>query len=141
MPFAKGHPKPPNSGKRKGSVNKGTERARRLIAEGDDKAIVDKVVHDAKAGDPVARTVYFRFLRPPTPQPKFVPASIGLKPAATAKEAAAQIAAVVARLDAGDLDLESSHALIEGLRAFVAAYSAAELEVEMEKFRRSEGEQ
>jgi hypothetical protein len=34
MPFAKGHPKPPNSGKRKGSVNKGTERARRLIAEG-----------------------------------------------------------------------------------------------------------
>jgi hypothetical protein len=31
--------------------------------------------------------------------------------------------------------------MIGGLRAFVAAYSAAELEVEMEKFRRSEGEQ
>jgi hypothetical protein len=51
MSFTKGQPKPPNSGKRKGSVNKGTERARRLIAEGDDKIIIDKIVTDAKNGD------------------------------------------------------------------------------------------
>jgi hypothetical protein len=89
----------------------------------------------AKAGDHVAQSLYYRFLRPPPPQPKFVPTPTGLPPAATAKEAAAQIAAIVSRLGAGDLDLESSHALIEGLRAFVAAYGAAELEAEVEKFR------
>jgi hypothetical protein len=35
-------------GRRKGSPNKGTERARRLISEADDKAIVDRVVREAK---------------------------------------------------------------------------------------------
>jgi hypothetical protein len=54
--FTKGTPKPPNSGKRKGSPNKGTESARRLI-EADGKAIVDQIVRDAKANNPHALQV------------------------------------------------------------------------------------
>jgi hypothetical protein len=39
--FADGHPKV--GGRCKGTANKCTERERRLIAEGDDKAIVERV--------------------------------------------------------------------------------------------------
>jgi hypothetical protein len=138
MTFAKGQPKPPNSGKRKGSINKSTARARRLTS--DDDEIVRRTVGDAKTGNLQAAALYYRFLRPPRPTPKFVPTPIGLKPVTTAKEAAAQIAAVIARLDAGELDLESSHALLEALRAFVAAYTAVELEDEVMKAKLREDE-
>jgi hypothetical protein len=53
----------------------------------------------------------------------------------TAKEAMAQIAAIVARYGAGELDVESMHALTEGLKAFVSAFAIAELEIEVEKAR------
>ena len=54
MQFAKGKPRAANAGRRKGTPNRGTERARRLISEADDKTIVDKVVKDAKANNPAA---------------------------------------------------------------------------------------
>ena len=44
MPFAKGAPKPAASGKKKGSLNKATITARKLV-EADDKAIIGKVGH------------------------------------------------------------------------------------------------
>jgi hypothetical protein len=68
--FTKGKPKPATSGRRKGTPNKGTERARRFISEADDKEIVDQVVRDAKVNNPEALHVYFRHLRPPSPRPE-----------------------------------------------------------------------
>jgi hypothetical protein len=50
MSFARGHAK--KGGRRKGTPNQGTERARRLISEADDKEIVDAIVRDAKANNP-----------------------------------------------------------------------------------------
>jgi hypothetical protein len=55
MPFAKGKPRPPNAGRRRGTPNRGTERARRLIFEEDDKQIIDRVIMGAKNGEPAAR--------------------------------------------------------------------------------------
>ena len=48
--FVKGEPRPANAGRRKGTPNKVTERARRLISAADDKKIVDRVVTSAKLG-------------------------------------------------------------------------------------------
>ena len=71
MSFAQGRAK--TGGRRKGSPNKGTERARRLISEADDKAIVDQIVRDAKASNPAALTLDLRYsgarhcrVRPPS---------------------------------------------------------------------------
>jgi hypothetical protein len=138
MAFAKGHPK--YGGKRKGSVNKGTERAKRLIAETDDAAIVRQTVANAKVGDVASQGLYYRFLRPPTPKPKYIGRPVDLRPVATAKEALAQLAEIVGRVASGELDLEGSQALIEGLKAFVAAYSAVELEDEVMKAKLRDGE-
>ena len=89
--FTKGTPKPPNSGTRKGSPNKGTESARRLISEADDKAIVDQIVRDAKANNPHALQVYFRYLRPPVSRTTSV-WPIDLEPPKSAQEARDAIA-------------------------------------------------
>ena len=60
--FTNGHAKA--GGRRKGSPNKGTERARRLISEADDKAIVDRVVREAKDNtNPESARLYFRYLQ------------------------------------------------------------------------------
>jgi hypothetical protein len=50
-PFVKGKPRHPNAGRKKGTPNRGTVRARRLISEGADREIIDKIVTDARAGD------------------------------------------------------------------------------------------
>lgn len=56
--FAQGHARA--GGRRKGTPNKGTERARRLASEGDDKLIADSIIRDAKSGDANARALYLR---------------------------------------------------------------------------------
>ena len=61
MSFPKGKPRPANSGRRKGTPKRGTERARRLIADADDKAIVERVILGAKAGEAETLRVYFRY--------------------------------------------------------------------------------
>jgi hypothetical protein len=131
--FYRGMPKTPGSGRRKGTPNKGTERARRLIAEGDDKAIITRIIEGAKTGDPVSQGLYLRFLRPPPP--RFTPAPVGLAPPTSAEEAVRQIAEMVARVGDGAMDFESAHALIEGLKAFVGAYDVAVLESEVRRIR------
>ena len=132
--FTKGAPKPPNSGKRKGSHNKGTERARRLISEADDKVIVDRVILGAKAGEPEALRVYFRYLRPPTP--RFLN-PIALEPPKTAQEARDAIARITSMIAMGEADGEHGSRIIVGLEAFLGA-KAAELEAEVEKHRAEE---
>ena len=95
MQFAKGKPRAANAGRRKGTPNRGTERARRLISE----AIVDKVVKDAKANNPAALALYFRFLRPPAPRAKTFIEPIDYMSPKTIEEARRAI--LVCRTDAG----------------------------------------
>jgi len=124
MSFTKGQPKPPNSGKRKGSVNKGTERARRLIAEGDDKIIIDKIVADAKNGDAEARRLYVRNLRPPPPRSEtFIGPIDYVKPSGVegAREA---ILALGERAAKHEISVEAHDTLVNGLKVYLADKAA-----------------
>jgi hypothetical protein len=117
MPFAKGKPRPANSGRRPGSPNKGTERARRLISEADDKAIVDQVVRDAKANNPHAIGVYFRYLRPPTP--RYI-SPIDYAAPTTIEGARVLILELGERLAKGEIPTELHDSLVNGIRVFLA---------------------
>jgi hypothetical protein len=87
MTFVKGAPRPPNGGRRKGTPNKGTVRAKRLIAEGADKAIIDKIVADARDGDRAAQALYLRHLRVPMPRtPALNPTPIDVEAPQTIEE-------------------------------------------------------
>jgi hypothetical protein len=134
--FTKGTPKPPNSGKRKGSHNRGTERARRLISEADDKAIVDQVVRDAKANNPAALAICFRYLRPPLSRTTSV-WPIDFEPPKSAQEARDAIARITSMIAKAEIDGEHGARIIAGLEAFLSA-RAAELEAEVERHRAEE---
>jgi hypothetical protein len=118
--FADGHAKV--GGRRKGTPNKGTERERRLIAEGDDKAIVEKVVNDAKAGDVEARRVYFRHLRPPPPETFVGP--IEYEAPKTIEAARATILELGERLARREISVEAHDALVNGIRAYLGDKAA-----------------
>jgi hypothetical protein len=118
--FANGHAKV--GGRRKGTPNKGTERERRLIAEGDDKAIVDRVVNDAKAGDAEARRVYFRHLRPP-PSETFI-GPLDYKAPETVEQARAAILMLGERLAQRQISVEAHDALVNGIRAYLGDKAA-----------------
>ena len=136
--FAKGKPRPSNAGRRKGSPNKGTERARRLISEADDKAIVDRVVREAKENtNPESTRIYFRYLRPPQPRTTYAE-PIDLQPPKTAQEAREAIGRITSMIAKAEIDGEHGSRIIAGLEAFLGA-RAAELEMEVEKHRAEEG--
>jgi hypothetical protein len=134
MSFAQGRAK--TGGRRKGSPNKGTERARRLISEADDRAIVDQIVRDAKANNPAALTLYFRYLRPPLSRTTSV-WPIDLEPPKSAQEARDAIAKLTSMIARAEIDGEHGSRIIAGLEAFLSA-RAAELEIEVEKHRAEE---
>jgi hypothetical protein len=136
-PFAKGAPKPASSGRRAGTPNKGTERARRLISEGDDKEIVGQVVRGAKANNQAALALYFRYLRPPLSRTAYVE-PIDLEPPRSAEEARDAIARITSMIAKAEIDGEHGGRIIAGLEAFLGA-RAAELEAEVEKHRAEEG--
>ena len=123
MRFVKGQPKTPGSGKRKGSVNKNTERARRLIAEGDDKIIVNQVVEAAKAGDRGAQQTYFRFVRPSPPAALTTPIA-GYKTPDSVEEARELILWLGSQLAEGAIGATIHDALVRGLRAYLADKAA-----------------
>jgi hypothetical protein len=119
MTFVKGKPRPPNAGRRAGTPNKATERARRLIAEGRDRAIVDKITEGAETGDRAFAAMYLKHLRPPRPRETFVtPIPDYAKPASI--EAARQaILDLGERLAKGELSIEAHDALVGGLRTYL----------------------
>jgi hypothetical protein len=58
-----------------------------------------------------------------------------------ASEATTKIAEVTQRMARGEIDTDSGHALIDGLKIFVLGYAAVELEMEVAKAKlREEGE-
>ena len=116
--FAKGKPRHPNAGRRRGTPNKGTVRARRIASEGDDKLIADSIIRDAKSGDANARALYLRYIRP------FRRAETILKPAeykvpASVEEAREAILMLSAQLANGEIGLEMHDALVSDLRAYL----------------------
>jgi hypothetical protein len=124
MPFTKGQPKTPGSGKRKGSLNKGTIRTRRLIAEGDEKKIIDKTTNDAKSGNLQAQALYYKFLRPPPPRPEtFIGPIDYVKPSGIegAREA---ILALGERAAKHEISVEAHDTLVNGLKAYLADKAA-----------------
>jgi hypothetical protein len=135
MTFVRGQPKPPSGGRRKGTPNKGTERARRLIAEGDDREIVAKVIAGAKAGDPEARRIYFRHLRPPPPSPApeatFAPAPFDLRAMATLKDASEELLRIAGAVAAGELDHGTGQFLITIIKAFAETLTGVKTEREI----------
>lgn len=106
MRFTKGTPKPAGSGKKKGSVNKATEAARKLVSEADDKAIVDRVLEQAKGGDIAAIGLYFRYLRPPAPRVTYV-SQIAYRAPKTVIDARQLIIVLGERLANGELPIEA----------------------------------
>ena len=116
--FTKGKPKPKNSGRRKGTLNKRT-LARKLEADADDKAISDRVIEAAKNGDAQATLTYYRFLRPPTA--KVVGKPIDLEPPKTAQEARDGIAKITSMIARTEIDGEHGGRIIAGLEAYIAA--------------------
>lgn len=138
MSFTRGKPKPANSGRRAGTPNKGSERARRLISEGDDRAIIDAIIRDAKNNDAEARRLYLRHLRPPPPRGR--PATpIDLPPPTSAREAQDAIAKVTSMIARCEIDGEHGSRVIAGLKEYRDG-RAAELEALYEKDKMSGGE-
>jgi hypothetical protein len=132
--FTKGKPKPKNSGRRKGTLNKRT-LARRLEADADDKAISGRVIEAAKNGDAQATLTYYRFLRPPTA--KVVGKPIDLEPPKTAQEARDGIARITSMIARTEIDGEHGGRIIAGLEAYIAARTT-ELEETVKRLQAEE---
>jgi hypothetical protein len=118
--FAKGQARPANAGRRKGTPNKATAHRRRLLEaiNADDKAIIDRVIADARSGDHAARQIYFRYMRPlRRPETFLDPADY--KTPETPEEARAMIFRLSDRLAKGEISLEMHDALVNDLRAFL----------------------
>jgi hypothetical protein len=122
--FAKGKPRHPNAGRRKGTPNKGTVRARQLVAERDDKTIIDGVIEGAKLNDPSARTIYFRYVRPSSPRTGTYLKPIEYTTPKTVEEAHATVLELGKRLAKGEISIEAHDALVNGIRVYLASKAA-----------------
>jgi hypothetical protein len=120
--FKKGRQK--TGGRAKGTPNHNTVRERRLVADKDDRKIIDGVIEASKAGDPSARVVYFRYVRPASPRTGTFLKPIDYKVPTTVDEAHAAILALGGRLAKGEISLEAHDAFVGGLRAFLASKAA-----------------
>jgi hypothetical protein len=136
MPFAKGKKRAPGAGRKKGIPNKATVAARKLL-ESDDKAITDKIIAQAKAGDNTAIGFYLRYLRAPLPRSTVV-APIELEPPKNAQEARDAIARITSMIAEGEVDATHGGAVIAGLQAYLNA-KAAEFEALYEQEKAREG--
>jgi hypothetical protein len=131
MAFRKGQSKLANSGRRRGTPNKATARRFRPASEVDDKAIVDKVIADAKDGDRAAQQIYFRHLRAPTPrEPTFTPEPFPLRPLTTLKDASEETLRVAGAVAEGKLDHDTGAFLVTAIRAFVETLTVVKTEAE-----------
>jgi hypothetical protein len=135
MTFIKGQPRPPNGGRRAGTPNRATERARFLISEADDKAIVDRLVEEARAGNIAAMGLYFRYLRAPRPSPSpeatFTPTPFELHPLTTLQEANVETPRIASAVATGTLDHGTGQFLIASLKVFVETLTGVKTEREI----------
>jgi hypothetical protein len=136
MGFKKGQPKVPGSGRRKGSLNHGTVRTRRLIAEQDDTDIVKQTVTAAKGGDIAAQGLYYRFLRPRpanlNPTPLEVPEP------KTIEDVRALCGKLAIEVLAGALDTDAASVTASLLKSIESSIVSHDLAVLLERLK-SEG--
>jgi hypothetical protein len=140
-PFAKGKPRPPASGRRKGVPNRGTLRARRLVAEADDKDIVATTVREAKTGNMSAQAIYFRYLRPPRPKLNPTPVEEIDKPA-TVEQVRSLTADLLVRALRGELDLDAAttaSALLKTIESSIVGFDLATLLEELKLKAKQQG--
>ena len=76
------------------------------------------MIAEAKAGDPHARNLYFRFLRPERRPETFLDPTEHKKPE-TVEEARAEILELSERLSKGEISLETHDAKVNDLRIFL----------------------
>jgi hypothetical protein len=136
--FARGRAK--TGGRHKGTPNKNTARARRLISEADDAAIVKQTVTSAKAGDVAAMRTYYQYLRPPTPRSAFAVRPFELRKPTTLEEAAAETLRIADAVARGELDHDTATILTASLKAFCETMVAARTVEEEGRVKALEGE-
>jgi hypothetical protein len=120
--FARGRAK--TGGRKAGTPNKGTERARRLVAEGDDKAIIDKIVADARDGDRAAQQLYLRHLRPTPPRSETYIGPVDYVKPENIAAARAMILTLSERLAKNKISVEMHDALVSDLHTYLADKAA-----------------
>jgi hypothetical protein len=125
MPFVKGQPKPPTSGRRRGTPNR-VRRVGRIpkVPKSEDERIIDDVIRKARKGDIEATKLYLRFLR--TRSQVFL-GPYAFVPPANPEEARAAILALAAQLAAGKISLELHDALIGDLKVYLGAITMDKL--------------
>jgi hypothetical protein len=124
--FAKGTPKPPNSGRAKGTPNKGTERWRRLISERRQKTIIDNIMDGAGGGDRHAQALALRYLMPPRPKTNPTPTTIpDPKTIEATREALAKLTVGIL---SGEIDLEAAAAAAPLLKAIADSIVGVDLQ-------------
>jgi hypothetical protein len=93
--------------------------------------VVQKVVDAAKAGDLNALALFIRLLPRP---PRFIPIPLHLPPATSAAMALEQIALIVSKTAAGEIDIDTMQALLDGLRTYIVGLGGSELEARLKKY-------
>jgi hypothetical protein len=136
MTFVKGQPKPPNGGRKKGTPNKGSIRAKLLVAEADDSAIVKQVVDLAKGGSALHQSIYFRFLRPPAPKPKVNPTPVAVRTPKTVEEVREINGELLAKVLAGKLDLDAAQVAAGLLKAVETSIVGFDLQALLDDLKR-----
>jgi hypothetical protein len=132
MTFIKGKPRPPGSGRRAGTPNQSTVRARRLISEADDRAIVNKTLSEAKAGNFAAMSLYYRYLRPPPPRgATFTSTPFELRAPTTLEDASEELLRIAGVVAIGGLDHATGEFLVTTIRAFVETLTGVKTEKEI----------
>jgi hypothetical protein len=131
--FAKGHAHNPRSGRPKGSPNKGTTRAKRLIADADDEDIVKQTVAAAKTGDIAAQQLYYRFLRPP--RPRLNPTPVEIPRPTTIEDVRNAGGDLVIKTLVGELDMDAATVAAALLKAVESSIVGSDLEGELAALR------
>jgi hypothetical protein len=113
--FAKGNRANPK-GRPLGARDKATQMVDKLLFKSV-KGIAEVLVREANAGQ---RWAVKAALRPMLPgRSRKVSDPVERQPVATVEEAAERIAAIIARMEAGAIDLDEGATLISGLQAFI----------------------
>jgi hypothetical protein len=112
-------------GRVKGSRNKKTIARDRYAAAlaADEAEIVAKVIEAAKAGDPEARRLFFRYVRSPPSHETFVRPTEYTIPQ-TVEEARGRLLELGERMMRGEIGIEAYEALVSGLRAYLGDRAA-----------------
>jgi hypothetical protein len=121
-----------SQGRPKGARSKATAMLDAVMLK-NTKKIADILVAKATAGEPWAVTLTMKAMLPT--RSRRVADPIDRQPVASVEEAASRIADIVARMEAGGLDLDEGTVLVAALQGYMGARSIAELEREAAEMR------